>query len=186
MQMITAEILKKIYVHAKSTAIDAFIGPLNETMEKYEISTALRQAHFLAQVGHESGELRYVRELASGQAYDIGKLAESLGNTPEDDDDGERYKGRGLIQITGTANYKALSKDLGCDFLANPERLEEPVYAAMSAGWFWNKRKLNRLADLDDLKRITKRINGGLNGLEDRKRLYELAKTAIDTRGTIS
>jgi putative chitinase len=184
--VITADILKKIFNHAEPAKIDIFLGPLNETMAKYEINTPLREAHFLAQVGHESGELRYVRELASGQAYDVGRLAASLGNTPEDDDDGERYKGRGLIQITGTANYKALSKDLGCDFLANPERLEEPAYAAMSAGWFWNKRKLNRLADLDDLKRITKRINGGLNGLEDRKRIYELAKTAIDTRGTTS
>ncbi len=177
--MITAEILREIYIHAKPSAIETFLQPLNEAMDRYEINTALRQAHFLGQVGHESGELRYVRELASGQAYDVGKLAVSLGNTPEDDDDGERYKGRGLIQITGTANYKALSIDLGCDFVANPERLEEPVYAAMSAGWFWNKRKLNRLADLDDLKRITKRINGGLNGLEDRKRLYELARKAI-------
>jgi putative chitinase len=177
--MITKDILKMIFIHAKDLNIQRFVDPLSETMEKYEINTPLRQAHFLAQIGHESGEFRYVEELASGQAYDVGKLAVALGNTPEDDGDGEKYKGRGLIQITGTTNYKAVSKDLGADFFANPELLEEPKYAALSAGWFWNKRKLNLLADKDDLKGITKKINGGYNGLADRERLYLLAISAL-------
>jgi len=176
----TREQLKEIYAHATDKRIDLFLEPINETMERYEINTPLRQAHFLAQVGHESGELRYVRELASGKAYDTGKLAKALGNTTEADGDGQRYKGRGLIQITGTANYRAVGADLGEDFLANPQLLEQPKYAALSAGWFWNKRNLNTYADKDDVKTITKRINGGLNGFEDRKRLLEIAKKVLN------
>jgi putative chitinase len=174
------EQLKKIFAHAKDERIDLFLEPLNETMCRYKIDTPLRQAHFLAQVGHESGELRYVKELASGKAYDTGRLAKALGNTPEEDGDGQKYKGRGLIQITGTANYRTLGADLGEDFLAHPELLETPHYAALSAGWFWNKKNLNSFADQDAIKTITKRINGGVNGLEDRKRLLEIAKKVLN------
>jgi len=176
----TREQLKAIFTHATDKRIYLFLEPLNETMERYEINTPLRQAHFLSQVGHESGELHYVRELASGKAYDTGKLAKALGNTPEADGDGQRYKGRGLIQITGTANYRTLGADLGEDFLAHPELLETPHYAALSAGWFWNKKNLNSFADQDAIKTITKRINGGVNGLEDRKRLLEIAKKVLN------
>jgi len=172
--------LKRIFAHAKDERINLFLDPLNETMGEYHIDTPLRQAHFLAQIGHESGELRYVRELASGKDYDTGRLAKNLGNTPEEDGDGQRYKGRGLIQISGTANYRDLSRDLGEDFLANPQLLETPCYAAMSAGWFWNKKNLNTFADQDLIRTITKRINGGFNGLEDRKRLLDIAKKVLN------
>ena len=150
---------------------EIFLAPLNAAMEEFEINTPIRQAAFLAQIAHESGSLRYVRELASGAAYDTGRLAERLGNTPEDDGDGERYRGRGLIQITGTANYSACSAALYGDsqhLLDHPELLELPDAAARSACWFWHSRGLNELADNGDFTKITKRINGGLNGYDDR------------------
>ena len=90
-------------------------------------------------------------------------------NTPEDDNDGQKYKGRGYIMITGLANYKELSKDTGIDFVTHPELLEQEVNAMVAALWFWNKRKLNQFADLDDIKTITKKINGGYNGLKERQ-----------------
>ncbi|QYX49981.1 glycoside hydrolase family 19 protein [Pseudomonas tussilaginis] len=142
--------------------------------------TRLRMAAFIAQIGHESGQFRYVRELG-GDAYlakyDTGKLAQRLGNTPEADGDGQKYRGRGLIQVTGRANYEACSEALFGDsrLLATPELLEQPVYASMSAGWFWHRAGLNTLADKGDFLTITKRINGGTNGLEDREALYKLA-----------
>lgn len=150
---------------------EIFLAPLNAAMEEFEINTPTRQAAFLAQIAHESGSLRYVRELASGAAYDTGRLAERLGNTPEDDGDGERYRGRGLIQITGTTNYSACSAALYGDsqhLLDHPELLELPDAAARSACWFWHSRGLNELADNGDFTKITKRINGGLNGYDDR------------------
>lgn len=118
-----------------------FVPGLNASMGKYAIITRLRMAAFIAQVGHESGQLRYVRELG-GDAYlakyDTGKLAQRLGNTPEADGDGQKYRGRGLIQVTGHDNYEACSEALFGDsrLLVTPELLEQPVYASMSAGWF--------------------------------------------------
>lgn len=157
-----------------------FIPGLNATMGKYAIITRLRMAAFIAQIGHESGQLRYVRELGNNAylaKYDTGRLAERLGNTPEPDGDGQRYRGRGLIQVTGRSNYEACSEALFGDsrLLNTPELLEQPVYAAMSAGWFWQRVGLNTLADKGDFLTITKRINGGTNGLDDRKALYKRA-----------
>jgi len=140
----------------------------------YHVNTPLRIAHFMAQIEHESGGFKYLRELGSNKyldKYDTGKLAERLGNTPEDDDDGQKYCGRGFIQVTGLANYTVLSKDTRIDFLNNPELLEEEANAMISALWYWGKHKLNNLADLDNIETITKKINGGFNGLADRKRL---------------
>ena len=161
---------------------ETFLEPLNRAMEEFEINTPERQAAFLAQIAHESGSLRYVRELASGAAYDTGRLAERLGNTPEADGDGQRYKGRGLIQITGTANYSACSAALYGDsqhLLDHPELLELPNAAARSAAWFWKSRGLNELADAGDFLRITKRINGGINGMDDRMAHWEQAKKVL-------
>lgn len=157
-----------------------FVPGLNATMGKYAIITPLRMAAFIAQIGHESGRLRYVRELGNDQylaKYDTGRLAQRLGNTPEADGDGQKYRGRGLIQVTGRANYEACSEALFGDsrLLSTPELLEHPVYASMSAGWFWHRNGLNSLADKGDLLAITKRINGGTNGLEDRQVLYKRA-----------
>lgn len=154
--------------------IQKFIKPLNEAMEKYEINTPRRQAAFLAQLAHESGSLRYVEEIASGEAYEGRK---DLGNIQPGD--GVRFKGRGLIQITGRSNYADLSKELEYDFIAHPEALEKPGAASYSAAWFWWSRHLNRFADIDAFQTITKRINGGLNGYDDRVKHWEIAKKAL-------
>jgi putative chitinase len=176
----TPDQLKKIFAHAKAEVIEAFIAPLNRVMVDYEINSILRQAHFLAQVGHESGELRYREEIVSGAAYDTGKLAVALGNTPEDDGDGEKFKGRGLIQLTGRANYAAYGTFKGIFLLDKPELVAADIELCTDvAGWFWMKRNLNAWADKDDIRTITKRINGGLNGLANRKRLYALAISVL-------
>ena len=164
--LINKEQLLKIYPLAKAR-VDIFLEPLNKAMDRYEINTPLRMAAFLAQIGHESGQLRYVRELASGEAYE-GRV--SLGNVNLGD--GVRYKGRGLIQITGRANYAQVEKELGVPCVASPELLETPENACLTAAWFWDSRMLNDLADKRDLIKITKKINGGLNGIKDREELY--------------
>ncbi|KEZ65506.1 chitinase [Pseudomonas syringae pv. syringae FF5] len=174
---ITVQQLLQILPNASSRA-GVFVPVLNVAMSKYAIVTKLRIAAFLAQVGHESGQLRYVRELGSDaylEKYDTGRLAERLGNTPKDDGDGQLYRGRGLIQITGRANYAECGEALGLDLLQQPELLERPEHAAMSAAWFWHRAGLNTFADRSDFLTITKRINGGTNGLADRQELYTRA-----------
>lgn len=157
--------------------LTAFITPLNDTMEIYNINTPDRMAAFLAQLAHESGEFRYMRELASGEAYDTGALAVRLGNTPEKDGDGQKYRGRGPIQITGYDNYQRCSLALFDDerLLDVPELLEIPTHGCMAAGWYWDTRKLNNLADQRDFRGITKAINGGYNGMEDRLKYFRRA-----------
>lgn len=174
---ITTQQLLQILPNAGAKA-GVFVPALNAAMSKYAIITRLRMAAFIAQIGHESGQLLYVRELGSNQylsKYDTGTLAKRLGNTPEADGDGQKYRGRGLIQITGRANYEACSEALFSDarLINTPELLETPVYAALSAGWFWQRAGLNSLADKGDFLTITKRINGGTNGLADREALYQ-------------
>jgi putative chitinase len=146
---------------------------LTAAMAEFAINTPERQAAFIAQVGHESGQLRYVRELASGEAYEGRK---DLGNTQPGD--GVRFKGRGLIQITGRANYAECGKALGLDLIAKPELLEEAENACRSAAWFWHSRKLNQFADqgMSGFGTITRRINGGTNGMSDRLALYRKAQ----------
>lgn len=181
--MITVAELRTIMPFAHARA-DVFIDPLNAAMVEFDVNNPLREAAFLAQVAHESGELRYVRELASGAAYDTGAKAVALGNTPGDDGDGERYKGRGLIQITGTNNYRECSAALFGDadlLLRSPERLEEPGAASRSAAWFWSSHGLNALADKGDFLLITKRINGGTNGYKERVAYYERAKKVFSS-----
>lgn len=170
--------LKKIMIYAGKRA-DQFYPHLVAAMEEFGIDTPARQAAFIAQVAHESGSLRYVRELASGEAYDTGRLAKRLGNTPDADGDGQRYKGRGLIQITGASNYRACGLALGLDLLAHPELLEQPDNACRSAAWFWHAMELNKLADVGAFRPITRAINGGYNGYEDRLAYYERAKAVL-------
>ncbi|WP_421548422.1 glycoside hydrolase family 19 protein [Pseudomonas sp. QD4] len=176
---INAQQLLQILPNAGAKA-GVFVPALNAAMGKYAIVTRLRIAAFIAQIGHESGQLQWVRELGGDQylsKYDTGTLAKRLGNTPEADGDGQKYRGRGLIQVTGRANYAACSEALFGDarLLNTPELLEHPVYAALSAGWFWQRVGLNTLADKGDFLTITRRINGGTNGLADREALYERA-----------
>jgi len=160
------------------------ISPLNSAMTHRDINTPKRIAAFLAQVGHESGQLQYVRELGNNQylnKYDTGTLALRLGNTPEADGDGQKYRGRGLIQITGHDNYRECSLGLFGDerLLSLPQLLEQPQWAAESAAWFWAQNGLNELADRDQFNSITRRINGGLNGLEDRLQLWARAREVL-------
>lgn len=174
---ITAQQLLKILPNAGAKA-GVFASALNLAMDRYQINTSLRIAAFIAQVGHESGQFRYVKELGGDQylsKYDTGPLAKRLGNTPEADGDGQKYRGRGLIQITGHDNYLACSKALFGDdrLLRTPELLEQAEWACKSAAWYWNSRNLNALADAGDMKEITRRINGGFNGLAERMEFYQ-------------
>ncbi|WP_024645854.1 glycoside hydrolase family 19 protein [Pseudomonas syringae] len=151
-----------------------FAPVLNTAMSKYQIVTPLRIAAFIAQVGHESGQLRYVRELWGPTPQQLGyEGRKDLGNTVAGD--GSKFRGRGLIQVTGRANYADCGEALGLDLISHPELLELPQHAAMSAAWFWHRAALNTLADKGDFLTITKRINGGTNGLADRQALYDRA-----------
>lgn len=179
-QLLSAETLKAAMKGISAESIQLYLQPLNDVMEEFEIDTPIRIAHFLAQVGHESGSFRYKEEIASGKDYDTGKLAKRLGNTPEADGDGQKYKGRGAIQITGFANYQALSEATGIDFIAYPKLLaEDPHWYIYCAGWFWNGRRLNVPADNDDILTITKRINGGFTNIEDRRKRLLATKKAL-------
>jgi len=170
-----------------------WLAPLEETFAKYDISTPKRQAAFIGQCAHESGNFKILqenlnysaeglmktwssrfptKEVADQYARQPAKIAGKvyngrLGNTSEEE--AARYLGRGLIQLTGKENYEHCGSGIGVDLLADPALLLDPRYAALSAGWFWRKRDLNSLADSGDVETMTKRINGGLIGLDDRK-----------------
>jgi putative chitinase len=176
-QDLTEEQLAYIMKGAKHSDVIKYLEPLNAVMRKYEINTFLRRCHFLAQVGHESGSLKYSHEIASGKAYE-GRA--DLGNIYPGD--GMKYKGQGLIQLTGRNNITAFGKYVDIDFAKaeNPARIgNEPELSAEAAGWFWKTRKLNKWADLDDVKGVTLRVNGGYNGLEDRKGYLQRAKGVV-------
>ena len=179
---ITTLQLQQILPSAGQSA-GVFVPVLNTAMVRYQIVGSLRMAAFIAQIGHESGQLRYVRELGSDQylsKYDTGSLARRLGNTPQADGDGQKYRGRGLIQITGRANYAECGEALGLDLVNHPELLEKPQHACMSAAWFWASRGLNTLADAGKFDTITRRINGGQNGAADRRALYAQALKVLE------
>jgi putative chitinase len=170
-----------------------WLQPLEDTFEKYEINTPERQAAFIGQCAHESGNFKVLqenlnysaeglmktwpsrfptREIADQYARQPAKIAGKvyngrLGNTSEEE--AAKYLGRGLIQLTGKENYENCGSGIGVDLLDNPDLLTTPEYACLSAGWFWNKKSLNALADSGDIDTMTKRINGGLIGLDDRK-----------------
>lgn len=170
---ITEQQLLQILPNAGRQA-GVFVPVLNTAMNRYGIVGTARAAAFIAQVGHESDQLRYVREVWVPTAQQLtyeGRV--DLGNTVKGD--GSKYRGRGLVQITGRANYAACGEALGLDLINKPELLELPQNAAMSAAWFWSTRGLNTLADQKDFAKITRRINGGLTGQADRQALYDKA-----------
>ena len=170
---ITVQQLMQILPNAGAIA-GVFIPVLNTAMGRYQIVGVKRVAAFIAQIGHESGQLKYVKEIwgpTATQAKYEGR--KDLGNTVAGD--GSKYRGRGLIQITGRANYMACGEGLGLDLIKQPELLEKPQYACMSAAWFWASRGLNTLADAGSFSKITSRINGGQNGAADRQALYAKA-----------
>ena len=172
-----------------------WLKPLEDTFAKYDINTPKRQAAFIGQCAHESGNFKTLEEnlnykpeslmrvwpsrfpdlpTAMKYAHDPIKIANKvyggrMGNGPEESGDGSKYHGRGLIQLTGKESYDNCGKAIGVDLINQPGLLAQPDLAAMSAGWFWNKKGLNALADAGDYETMTKRINGGLIGLDDRK-----------------
>ena len=180
-----------------------WLDPLNETFAKYDISTPKRQACFIGQCMHESGGFKILQEnlnysaaalmrtwpsrfpdldTADKYAHNPELIASKvyagrMGNTTPEE--AGKYIGRGLIQLTGKDNYKTASDALNEDLLANPQLVEEPRYAALSAGWFWNKKGLNAMADSMDIETMTKRINGGTIGLDDRKAKINMALNAL-------
>jgi len=185
-----------------------YIDALNKVLPEYKIDTKLRLSHFLAQILHESGNFRYKSEnlnysatalrsvfpkyfktnaIANEYARKPEKIgnrvyANRMGNGNETSGDGFKYRGRGLIQLTGKSNYRACGEDLGIDLLKLPDLIiSDPEICVKTACWFWNRNNLNSLADQDDIKTITKRINGGFNGLEDRQRLLARAKQVLFT-----
>lgn len=170
---ITEQQLLQILPNAGRQA-GVFVPVLNTSMGRYGIVGPARAAAFIAQVGHESGQLRYVREIWGPTVQQLGYEGRAdLGNTVPGD--GSKFRGRGLIQITGRANYAACGDALGLDLINKPELLEMPQHAAMSAAWFWSTKGLNTLADQGQFEKITKRINGGLTGQADRQALYDEA-----------
>lgn len=147
-----------------ASKVATYAPALTQAMVEYDINSSLkRQAAFLAEVCHESGSLKYTAELADGHDYE-GRM--DLGNV--NPGDGPRFKGRGLLQITGRNNYRSVGVALGELLLERPDLLEAPLLAARSAGWFWKVHGLNELADADRFGAITKRINGAYNGLDER------------------
>jgi len=174
----TEQDLKTIMPFAKGDNILLFLTPLTLACHEYQINTSARLRMFLANITVESGSLQYVKELALGAEYEGRR---DLGNTQPGD--GVKYKGRGLIQITGRANYTQCGKALGVDLVKSPELLEQPIYAAESAAWFWQSRGLNELADQGNFFLVCSRINGinkttkEPNGYPERVRAYNLALT---------
>lgn len=189
----------------KITPIKAeeWIDAINETFDRFDISTPERQACFLGQCAHESGGFTALKENLNYSAEGLTKVwpkrfpsldaaqpyhrnpekiankvyADRMGNGNEASGDGFKYRGRGLIQLTGKDNYRACGEALGVDLVEEPDLVSTPQYAALSAGWFWDKNKLNQFADANDMTGLTKRINGGTHGLDDR---VARTQTAID------
>ena len=194
---ITSQQLLQILPNAGQVA-GVFVPVLNTAMNRYQIVGSKRIAVFIAQVGHESGQLTRLVENLNYSAEALqrawpsrfsAKLAADVARKPEQianiaygnrmgntaTGDGWKYRGRGLIQITGKDNYRACGEALGLDLIAQPELLEKPQHACMSAAWFWATKGLNTLADSDKFNVITLRINGGQNGAVDRQALYARA-----------
>ena len=203
--MLSAEQLQRIFPHCKAPA--AWADALAPAFQKYEIETPDRIASFLAQTGYESGQYNRIEENlnystaarltkvwpkrfpdeASAMPYvnnpqGLANLvyANRMGNGDAQSNDGFRYRGRGIIQLTGRSNYDSAGDAMGVNLLETPELLSDPKWAALSAGWYWQSRGLNELADdrthdddLEDFARITRRINGGLVGLKDRLALFK-------------
>jgi putative chitinase len=191
--MVNSEQLKKMHIG------EQWVDALNETFDRFQIDTPMRQASFIGQCGHECGNFRVLEENLNYRAATLLKLfprtqrrgwgftpeeaaayekqpkkianriyANRMNNRDEASGDGYRFRGRGCIQLTGSANYHHAGKALGVDFIMEPDLVATPKYAAMTAGWFWNTHRINHFADMQDWVGMTKKINGGTIGLDDR------------------
>jgi putative chitinase len=186
---ITAEQLKQLHIGPE------WLDGLNATFERFDIMNPLRKAAFIGQCGHECGNFKILEENLNYRAEALQKLwprrfdatkaqmcarnpkliantvySSRMGNRDEASGDGYRFRGRGCIQLTGHANYYHAGQALGVDFVMNPDLVATPMYAALTAGWFWDTHKLNQYADTKDYKTMTKKINGGFIGLADREK----------------
>lgn len=171
---ISSNQLLEMAIYADPDRVKRLYPHLLLAMAEYDITTPLRETHFLSQLIHESGSFNYVEEIDPGD-YLEGRT--DIGNTQRGD--GRRYKGRGLIQITGRTNYEACGQDLGVDLINNPVLLKNDDLACLSAGWFWQKNDLNEYADADDVEMVTRIINGGLNGFAERQKYLAIAKEVL-------
>ena len=172
--IITADMIKIIAPNSKTEIVAPMINYLNKYLPSYGIDSYLRICHFIAQAAHESASFRTLEEYADGSAYEGRK---DLGNVNKGD--GKRYKGRGIFQLTGRANYRDMSNKLKMDLENNPTLAATPEVSVLTALEYWKSRSLSTYADQDDVTTITKRINGGLNGFDQRKAYLAKAKTVI-------
>jgi putative chitinase len=175
MQTSLADDLRALGPRAKTDLIAKLAACAPSVLREYGINTELRESHFWAQAAHETGGFRYMFEIWG--PTDVQKRYEGrkdLGNT--EDGDGFKYRGRGIFQLTGRANYKSMGEKLGIDLLGHPDKAAEPETALRIACEYWKSHKLNALADCDDVVGITKKINGGLNGIADRRSCLATAK----------
>lgn len=180
--MITKQQIKNICPYAKDENLDKYLPHLNMLMDKYEINTPNRRRHFIAQIAHESSQFNSCAEKYNGTPKEYFKKYDNrkdLGNRFEGD--GLKFKGRGLIQITGRFNYSCASIDIfkNDTLISKPEQVEQPALAVEVSCWFWKTKHLNSLADADEIKAITMKINGGLLGFNERQMFYNLAKKYI-------
>lgn len=200
--MITLELLQALCPKTKKTVLEGYLEPLNTVAQYYDMfDNPRRVAGFLAQVAHESGGFNFVKENLNYSADGLRKIfpkyfpnddlakqyarqpekianrvyANRMSNGPEESGDGYRFCGRGLIQLTGRANYTKFAEDLGMSIEDTIAYLETPNGAVASAGWFWDNNKLNQYCDSNDFITLTKRINGGTIGLADRQHHFEIA-----------
>ena len=197
--MVNAEKLAKLHIDAE------WVDPLNEAFNRFAIITNNQKAMFIGQLSHECGNFKVLSENLNYKAATLMKLwpkrfptlekaneysgnakkiansvySSRMGNRDENSGDGYRFRGRGCIQLTGHANYFHASKALGVDFVANPDLVSTPQYAALTAGWFWDTHKLNDPANSLDYAKVTKIINGGLIGLDDRIKHVQQALTIL-------
>lgn len=168
------KVIKKIAPTALPSIAQGLANAMPQVIKMANLNSPQRIAQFLAQIAHESAGFKTTTEYASGKAYEGRK---DLGNVQRGD--GVRFKGRGLIQITGRANYAAMGKALGQDFIKNPTEAADFPWAALTAAVYWNKRLINRYADKNDVRAVTRAVNGGYNGLADRIRYLKLAQAAL-------
>jgi putative chitinase len=176
--------LRQIMPNVSAAKVDQLLPYLNSAMQEYGINSAARASAFLAQLAHESGEFRWMEEIwgpttAQRRYEPVTELARRLGN--REPGDGKRFKGRGPIQLTGRANYQRFGELLGVDLVSQPERAAQPDVAFRIAALYWMSRGLNELADREDFREITRRINGGFNGLTDRIKYFDRARKALAT-----
>lgn len=168
--------VQMIMPRASSLRVKEFVESFNKWADRFEISTPLRAAHYIGQVAHETGQLKWLEEIASGANYEGRK---DLGNTQPGD--GKRFKGRGYLQTTGRANYQAYASSIFCngDLMSHPEWLAKQPGCQKSSMFFWWKNKLNQWADADDCRGVTRHINGGYNHFVERQNFTRMAKAVL-------